>query len=78
MNFKKLKVNKDYKILGYLPCCPTKIKARLCALGFLKGEKILIKQKSLLNEVFIVKIRGFELCVQSKILAFLSLEERND
>lgn len=69
----KLELNKRYKINGYLPCCPIKIKRRLCDLGFVEGEKLSLLNKSLLGKVFLVEICGYIISVQKNILNYLNL-----
>ena len=66
-------VGQPYKIKNIQNTLETKYRLRLLELGFLPGEKILIKQKSLNKKTFLVEVRQSMFVLQENIVKFIEV-----
>ena len=74
MELSEGKKGRVYAIFRIKKCCPTKLRRRLCDLGFLGGEKVKILSKSLLKKVFLVEIKEYTLSIQRELCKYIILE----
>lgn len=63
----KAKINKMYKICGFLGDCDGVLR-RFFELGFSVGEHVRVVSKSLQKKVFLIEIRGYLLSVRAVLL----------
>ncbi|MBP3344828.1 MAG: ferrous iron transport protein A [Clostridia bacterium] len=53
---------------------PLKIKRRLLELGFTKGQKIRVVEKSLSKQTFLVELRGYCLSMRKNLASYIVVE----
>lgn len=68
------KANKVYNIKKILDD-DLKYQLRLLELGFLPGEKVFFKQKSLKKKTFLVEVRGVSYVLQENLAKLVLLED---
>ena len=69
------RVGQPYKIKKIQTNLETKYRLRLLELGFLPGEEIILKQKSLKKKTFLVEVRGNMFVIQENIARFVRVEK---
>ena len=69
------RVGQPYVIKEILKDLETKYRLRLLELGFLPGEEIILKQKSLKKKTFLVEVRGNMFVIQENIARFVRVEK---
>ena len=73
--FARCKVGQTYFIKEISKGLEDKYYLRLLELGFLPGEKLIFKQRSLKKKTFLVQVRGVMFSLQENIANFVVLEE---
>lgn len=74
-NLTNIKLNKYYKVSGFDKSLDYKICRRFCDFGITKGEKIKVKEKSLLRRVLLIEIRGYILSIKSSLARYILVEK---
>ena len=69
------RVGQPYKIKKIQTNLEIKYRLRLLELGFLPGEEIILKQKSLKKKTFLVEVRGNMFVIQENIARFVRVEK---
>lgn len=68
------KDKKYYSIVKIDKKLTEKIKRRLYDLGFIKGQKIRVVNKSLLKKAYMIEIRGYTLSLRDSIINAIFVE----
>ena len=61
------KTNLQYKIIGFTSEINFVYKRRLCEMGFLPQEKIVVEKKSFQSKTFLVQVRGVKFCLRDNL-----------